>query len=322
MSFQPKQDQFGEADITVTVNDGSATETATASTTFHLTVDPVNDTPDFGTAPGNQTISEDGTTGPLPVRLSDVDNDPSDVNLTASSSDQTLVPNANLAVVRAEDGNWTVGATPAADRFGTATITLTANDGTGTPTATATATYTITVTPVNDVPVANADTPSTLEDTPITIPVVGNDVLGNTPAPNFVGTVCFGYKLSDSLGSEFSTAQACVTVTPVNDPPAITGGLPANGTAISEDGSLPFTVTVADSDTPVEALTATGSSSDQAVIPDSGIVVTGTGANRSVTVTPTADANSVDSITITLTTSDGQNENSSSQSSFTVVVTS
>ncbi len=106
----------------------------------------------------------------------------------------------------------------------------------------------ITVTPVNDPPVANTDTASTNEDTPITIPaatllandtdVDGNtltitsvqapvngtvtlDLSGNpvfTPNPNYFGPASFTYTISDGNGG-VSTATVNLTIVPVNDAP-------------------------------------------------------------------------------------------------------
>ena len=68
--------------------------------------------------------------------------------MTASSSNTTLVPTANI-VFGGTGANRTVTITPAANQTGTATITLTVTDGTA---ATATDTFVLTVTAVNDLP--------------------------------------------------------------------------------------------------------------------------------------------------------------------------
>ena len=99
--------------------------------------------------------------------------------------------------------------------------------------------------PGNNPPVANNDSASTNEDTPVTINVLANDsdpdgdLLGvasvaapghgtavinadktvtYTPAPSFFGTDSFTYTASDGRGGS-STATVTVTVTAVNDPP-------------------------------------------------------------------------------------------------------
>ena len=105
---------------------------------------------------------------------------------------------------------------------------------------------TVTVIPVNDAPVAVADTAITNEDTPVVINVLANDTdvdgdaltvtgatasngtvvintdntLSFTPANNFSGTALINYSISDGKGGT-SSAQVTVTVTPVADAPLL-----------------------------------------------------------------------------------------------------
>ena len=106
------------------------------------------------------------------------------------------------------------------------------------------ATVTVTVTAVNDAPVANPDTATTAEDTPVTIDVKANDtdvenntlttvlvtnpangtVVANagkylyTPKANFTGTDTFTYRVWDGAANSAPTTVT-VTVTAVNDAP-------------------------------------------------------------------------------------------------------
>ena len=74
------------------------------------------------------------------------------------------------------NGDGTLSYTPTANFNGTDTFSYTISDGNG---GTATATVTVTVTPVNDAPVAVADTATVAEDrADNTIDVLGNDTLG------------------------------------------------------------------------------------------------------------------------------------------------
>jgi CSLREA domain-containing protein/uncharacterized repeat protein (TIGR01451 family) len=108
----------------------------------------------------DQTIGEDTATAALAFTIADPDG-VGTVTVTASSSDPTLLPNANL-VLGGADANRTLTATPAANRFGTAIITLTATDGT----TTVTSTFTLTVTPVADTPsVTGVTTPEDQQST-------------------------------------------------------------------------------------------------------------------------------------------------------------
>ncbi len=109
------------------------------------------------TGPGNQTILEDGTTGALAVTVGDPDigADPNTLVLSATSSDQALIPNGNLTVGGTGTAR-TVTATPVANASGgPVTITLVVDDGAAADN-TAMTTFDVTVTPVNDAPTINA----------------------------------------------------------------------------------------------------------------------------------------------------------------------
>ena len=108
----------------------------------------------------------------------------------------------------------------------------------------------INVLPVNDPPVAQDDSVTTDEDTPVTIPVLANDTdadndpltvigliltgtLGSavidpggqtvtyTPAPDSTRPDHFGYIVSDGQASD--TGWVTVTINPINDPPVVSG---------------------------------------------------------------------------------------------------
>jgi VCBS repeat-containing protein len=124
------------------------------------------------------------------------------------------------------------------------------------------ATVTITVTPVNDAPVANDDSYSTNEDTPLTVPapgVLGNDtdadsgsitatLVANvqhgtlalnpnggftyTPAANYFGPDSFTYTATDGAATS-NTATVTINVVAVNDVPSFTAG--TNPITVLED---------------------------------------------------------------------------------------
>ncbi len=104
------------------------------------------------------------------------------------------------------------------------------------------ATVTLFVNPINDAPIARNDTASTLEDTPVTIPVLNNDsdvdsdlltihsitqgangtvttnstTVTYTPHLNFNGTDSFTYTISDGVNTS-NSAMITVVVTSVDD---------------------------------------------------------------------------------------------------------
>jgi hypothetical protein len=122
-------DAYGQTTITVTASDG----VASSQQTFSLVVTNVNDPPTIS-AIGPKTINEDTSLSPQMFTVADIDNISPDFVVTASSSNQALVPNAQLFVAACpiycgDVNTWTIEATPIANAFGTTTITLTASDG-------------------------------------------------------------------------------------------------------------------------------------------------------------------------------------------------
>jgi hypothetical protein len=89
---------------------------------------------------------------PLTLTASVRDYDGDSVTLTASSNNQTLIPNSGIQIAGTGDSR-SVTITPAADQHGTAVITLTASDGELTDSAT----FNLTVIPVNDAPILLTD---------------------------------------------------------------------------------------------------------------------------------------------------------------------
>src|SRR5204863_5660369 len=76
----------------------------------------------------NQTTNEDSAAGPLAFTVADGETAAASLTLTGSSSDTTLVPNANI-VFGGSGASRTVTVTPALNQTGTATITATVSDG-------------------------------------------------------------------------------------------------------------------------------------------------------------------------------------------------
>jgi VCBS repeat-containing protein len=155
-TFTPDANFFGNASFDYTISDGAGgSDTGTVA----VAVSSVNDDPTISDI-ADQTIDEDGDTGALSFTITDVETAAGDLAVSASSSDTSLVPNANIAF-GGSGTNRTVTVTPAANKNGAAMITVTVEDADG---ATADQTFTITVTPVNDVPSASDDTASMNED--------------------------------------------------------------------------------------------------------------------------------------------------------------
>ncbi len=124
ITVAPIAGQVGTCTITVTVSDG----TLSASDVFTITVDPAAVAPTLSDV-GDQFLAVNASSGELPFTIGDVDSSISLLVVTASSSNQTLVPDANISL-GGTDANRTVTVVPAANQSGTCTITVTVSDGT------------------------------------------------------------------------------------------------------------------------------------------------------------------------------------------------
>jgi hypothetical protein len=126
VTITPAANQWGTTDITIVVDDGTG---GTASDTFVLTVTAVNDAPTISDI-GNQVTAEDTPTGAIAFVVGDVETPAGGLTVTGTSSNPTLVPDANI-VFGGSGANRTVTITPAANQWGTTDITIVVDDGTG-----------------------------------------------------------------------------------------------------------------------------------------------------------------------------------------------
>ncbi|MBI4356397.1 MAG: hypothetical protein HY559_00750, partial [Gammaproteobacteria bacterium] len=215
----------------------------------------------------NQAIDEDGNTGALTFTIGDAETAGDSLTVEGSSSNPTLVPNANI-VFGGSGANRTVTATPVSNQSGTATITVTVTDATG---GSSTGTFDVTVTAVNDPPtvseVANqiinedggtgtlaftADDLETAADNltlsstssnttliPTTNIVLGgsgaNRTVTVTPVANQTGTATITLTVND--GTTTTSDTFVLTVNAVNDAPI--NSVPGNQ-SVNEDTILEF----------------------------------------------------------------------------------
>jgi CSLREA domain-containing protein len=154
VTINPAADQSGPTSITVTVNRSGG---GSASKTFLLTVNPVNDAPSF-TKGSDPTVNEDSGAQTVTNWATSILAGPAD------ESGQTLAfqitNNTNAALFSsapAISSTGTLTYTAVANTSGSATITITLKDNGGTLNGgvdtSAAQTFIITVSPVNDVPV-------------------------------------------------------------------------------------------------------------------------------------------------------------------------
>ena len=143
LEITPKENAFGETDITVTVNDGIVE----VSTTFKLTINAVNDPPTISAVEPIE-INEDQTVS-FTVTLTDIDTAPEELKITGNAANAALLPSDNITST-GEGLTRTLTLTPGANMGGKTKVTLSVNDGDNTV---STETE-LTVIPVVDIPVA------------------------------------------------------------------------------------------------------------------------------------------------------------------------
>jgi hypothetical protein len=260
-----------------------------SSVTGEITVivTPVNDAP---VADDQAVITDEDTAVSITLTASDVDGDPLTYTVTVPPIHGTLDTLTGPTVLYTPDPNY----------FGPDAFTFEVNDGQG---GTDSAIVSITVNPVNDPPVADDQSVTTAEDTPVPILLTASDVendpltytitvspqhgtlsgsganLVYTPALNYHGPDGFSFEVSDGELTDSGTVD--IIVTPVNDAPTAT----PQAVATPEDTPLAIVLTGNDVDGDPITFTVVG-------LPTHGTLDTTSGAN--VVYTPNLDYNGYD----------------------------
>ncbi len=211
----------GPVTVTLTVDDGA---TAVEST-FQVSVIPENDPPTI-TAIASQSIDEDSSTDPLTFTIGDVDTSIGSLMVSAASSNQALIPDANL-ILGGTGPNRTVTVTPASDaNGGPVIIGVSVQDSGGGMTES----FEVTVNPVNDGPVADDSNLTAAQASPVTVTLTGSDIDGDA--------LTFSIASGPSNGSLGVVAQLSPTTAEVEyTPDAAFNGSDAF-TFIVNDGTL------------------------------------------------------------------------------------
>jgi len=291
------QDTF---DYTITDNDGN-----NVTATVTVTVTDVNMAPaavdDARTTPENTAIT-------IPVLGNDSDPDGDTISIVSSTT-----PSNGSVTVSGNDIIYT----PDNGYSGQDTFDYTITDGQGNN---VTATVTITITDVNVAPTAVDDARTTPENTPVTIPVLGNDsdadgdtlsivsatnpangsanVSGNgivyTPDAGFFGQDTFDYTITDNQGNNV-TATVTVTVTDVKMAPTAVD----DAETTDENTAVTINVLGNDTDPDGDTLSLVGNTA-----PTNG---TASISGGNIVYTPTVGFSGTDTFDYTITDTDGNN---------------
>jgi len=225
LTYKPAANASGSDSFTYRVNDGVLNS---ATATVSITINPLNDTPLANS--GSVTTNEDLKVA-APLSATDPDGNVLTYTIVSPPAKGTLTGTApNLTY------------NPGPNLNGSDSFSFKVSDGI---LESAVATVSVAITPVNDPPVANAQTTATIEDTAVAISVSGSDTEGSsltyaivgsppngtlsgnlpnvvyTPKANFSGTDSFTYRVNDGAANS-AAATVGITVSPVNDAPVAT----------------------------------------------------------------------------------------------------
>ncbi len=196
---------------------GQTAATVAQSTTTSYSLGPPNTAPTITTI-ANQSIPQNTATSALAFTIGDAEAAASSLTMSGSSSDTTLVPNANITF-GGSGASRTVTVTPAANQTGTSTITVTVSDGSLTANATFTLTVTASAPAVTSI-ARNPATPTNADAATITTNVA-------PPSGRTISSVHLTY-----------TTDASTTVTVFNE----TMGTVANATWTGTGTVYPWTI--------------------------------------------------------------------------------
>jgi hypothetical protein len=305
ITYTPATNFNGGDSFTFRVNDGF---TNSAVATVSISIAAVNDAP---VASAQSVSTAEDTAKPITLTGSDVDGDALTYLVVAAPAHGTLSGSApNLTY------------TPATNYNGADSFTFKVNDGTVDSVA---ATVSITVTPVNDAPVASAQSVTTAEETSKAITLSATDVDGNPltyavvaspahgtlsgaapnltykPATNYNGADSFTFKANDGT-VDSAPATVSITITAVNDAPV------AVAQSIATIKNVATNITLAGTDVEGAALTF--------VVVTPPVKGTLSGAAPNLTYTPNTNATGADSFTFKV--NDGTVDSSAATVSITI----
>ena len=299
VSYSPNADFNGSDSFTVSISDGSLTDTITVN----VTVNAVNDAPVINSAAN--TRATEGEVYTYTPTASDVESDTLTWSLTQSPEGMTI--DANSGAI-----SWTP-----ANGVTSANVTVQVADAE----ANATQSFTVTVSGVNDAPTITETTAAitTDEDTSGTITLNATDIDGDTitwsvgsaaangvatvsgtglsqvvsyaPNADFNGTDSFVVRITDDSLTDTITVN--VTVNAANDAPAITETTAAITTDEDTSGTVTLNATDIDGDT---IKWSVGLAATNGVA-----TVSGAGLSQVVSYAPNANFNGSDSFIVSIT---------------------
>ena len=183
-TFAPVAGQTGTAIITMKLSDQTFTSQYQVAVTTTTTATTIANLAPTVTSIINQNLTAGQASGRLYFKVSDTVTAASQLTVTRSSSNPTLIPTANL-VLAGNDQNRNLIITPAAGQSGTAIITLSVSDGSLSSTTSFSVTVAAGTTPPPVTPPSTAVSYLTLFNTQTNQPVSGFENLANNGSYTF-----------------------------------------------------------------------------------------------------------------------------------------
>ena len=320
----------GTSLITVTVSDGALT----ATQTFSVSV-PAPNTPPTVSALSTRSVEVGAVSAPIAFTISDSTTAASALVVTATSSNAAVVPASALGL-GGTGGSRTLTLAPLT-AVGSAVVTVSVSDGS----LSASQSFTVTVTPFDPPPVlngledlttsvnglirqlfttvdaSNSAGPSGDEpalSSPLTITAVSSNpallptsaltvtgtpglrVLGGSLVAGETGTTVITVSVSN--GRKVTRGSFNLTVVAPNTAPWISN-LVSESSRPAPFFGQPFTA--GDAETSAESLQITATSSNQALVPDSGIRLSSNGIDRAILLLPVRDQTGTTTIRVQVT---------------------
>lgn len=211
VTINPPLIASGTSIITLTVSDG----VAMTSDSFEVLVNAAAQPPTISDI-ADVMIPEDSTLGPIPFTVGDPDTALGSLIITASSSNQSLIPNGTLSITGTGADRFVSGLL-VPNASGQATITVFVNDGM----TTVSDTFIVTVLAINDPPTISAFNTVTINEDTSTAPLLFtvSDIDTALGSLTLSGSASNPAIVSSATGFAFGGADAnrSVTVTPVAD---------------------------------------------------------------------------------------------------------
>ena len=335
LTLTPANNETGQTDVTVGVNDGTQTTTRT----FILRV--LDGTTPFIGPIADQSVNVNHPIGPVAFIVDDLDTNLDLLVPDAISGDEALVHTDDISFGGMGEDR-TISLQPQPDARGVAQITVTVADpdgntglrtffvhiGTAPEISGIAPQQTQVDTPTAPIPFTVADdggvdtltvtghavNTTLVPDGNFTIDcTAGNCTVVIIPAPGQTGTTTIRITVDDGTEETFTEFTFEVIGGGPSQPPTITAI--ADQTIQKDTSTAPLPFTVGDDNTPLDDLTITTSVSEQAswyvILDNANIVLGGNGADWTLIATPNSGMNGVVHITVSVTDVDNQTSSTS-----------